>query len=349
MELPLTEQNKIDLKKLHRQIKEKRQADRIKIITMLDKGFSEVQISEILMLDEETVFGWSKKFAESKTIGEFMNFKYVKYAGRLNEIQIMIVKQYIADNIIFDSKQVIGFIKKQFSVSYTLSGIKNFLHNHGYSYKQLIKFNSKTSVSAQEDFVNKFDDMHKTLEKTDSIVFLDAVHPQHNSRNAKAWIETGKEKYIECNTGRMRLNLNGAYDPLTNKVITEEGEKIDSENTIKLFQKIEKTYSDKKRIFAFADNAKYYKSKIVKEFLENSKIILIHIPPYCPNLNLIERLWKFMRKKVINTNYFQKFADFRNAILDFFDNIDSLADELKSFIGLNMHIVKPIYPKTTLT
>jgi transposase len=87
---------------------------------------------------------------------------------------------------------------------------------------------------------------------------------------------------------------------------------------------------------------------IVKEFLENSKIILIHIPPYCPNLNLIERLWKFMRKKVINTKYFQKFTDFRIAILDFFDNIGSKAIELKKFIGLKMHIINPIYPKTNL-
>lgn len=348
MELPLTEQDKIELKRLHRQAKDKRYADRIKIITMLDKGFSQIQISELLMLDEDTVSKWSNKFSESRTIGEFLNFQYTAYEGRLNKEQIIIIKQYIAENIIFDSKQIIDFIEKNFSISYSLSGIKFFLHNIGFSYKQLIKFNSKTSVAAQEEFVNKFEEMQKTLENTDSILFLDAVHPQHNSANAKAWIETGKDKYIECNTGRVRLNLNGAYDPISNKVITVEGEKIDSENTIKLFQKIETAYPDKKRIYAFADNAKYYKSKAIKLFLETSRIILIHIPPYCPNLNLIERLWKFMRKKVINTKYFQKFTDFKNAILDFFDNIDSMANELKKFIGLKMHIINPIYPKTTL-
>ena len=48
MKLPLTEQNKIDLRNLHKQIKEKRQADRIKIITMLDKEFSEMQIAELM-------------------------------------------------------------------------------------------------------------------------------------------------------------------------------------------------------------------------------------------------------------------------------------------------------------
>ena len=301
------------------------------------------------MLDEETISAWRNKFFESKTTGEFMNLKYTKYNGRLTLEQIQIVKQYIIDNIIFDSKQIIEFIKDKFGISYTSSGIKYFLHSHGFSYKQLIRFNSKTSVSAQENFVTEFSELLKNHTNTDSILFLDAVHPQHNSHNSKAWIETGKEKYIECNTGRARLNLNGAYDPITNRVITEEGEKINSENTIKLFEKIEKAYPDKKRIIAFADNAKYYKSIIVKKYLENSRIVLKHIPPYCPNLNLIERLWKFMRKTVINIKYFQKFTDFRNAILNFFEGIDSYKDELKSFIGLKMHIIKPIYPKTTLT
>ena len=62
MELPLTEQNKIDLRNLHKQIKEKRQADRIKIITMLDMEFSEIQIAELLMIDGETISSWHKKF-----------------------------------------------------------------------------------------------------------------------------------------------------------------------------------------------------------------------------------------------------------------------------------------------
>ena len=349
MKLPLTEQNKIDLRNLHKQIKEKRQADRIKIITMLDKEFSEMQIAELLMIDIETISSWHKKFLMSKTVGEFMNLRYTKYSGRLSLEETKIVKQYIIDNIIFDSKQIINFINEKFKVRYSESGIKYLLHKLGFSFKQLIRFNSKTNVEAQEIFVKEFEERVKTLINTDSIMFLDAVHPQHNSQNTKAWIEVGKEKFIECNTGRKRLNINGAYDPITNNVITEEGEKIDSENTIKLFQKIENAYQDKERIFVFADNAKYYKSKIIKKFLVTSKINLIHIPPYCPNLNLIERLWKFMRKKIINTNYFQKFTDFRKAILYFFDNINSYTDELKTFIGLKMHIINPIYPKTNLS
>ncbi len=108
----------------------------------------------------------------------------------------------------------------------------------------------------------------------------------------------------------------------------------------KLFEQIQKKYAYKNGIYAIADNAKYYRSKLVKKFLENSKIRLIFLPSYSPNLNLIERLWKYLRKKVINTTYYPKFEQFKIAILDFFENIDSKKSELKQFIGVNFHIAE---------
>ena len=115
---------------------------------------------------------------------------------------------------------------------------------------------------------------------------------------------------------------------------------MNSENTIKLFKKIEEVYCDKENVYVFSDNARYYKSTMVKEFLKTSKIKMTNLPPYCPNLNLIERLWKFMRKKVISVNYFSEFESFKNEIRNFFQHIDSYKDDLKTFIGIKMHVVQ---------
>lgn len=340
MELPLSAEQKIELKRQHRQIKDKRTADRLKIIVMLDAGFTDVQICRLLMLDEETVTSWRKKFKESVSIGEFLNFRYEGYRGRLDEKQIALVKEFLSNNIVTKSKQVISFIQETFGVKYTASGIKAFLHNNGYSYKQLIKFNSKSDEEAQIKFINEFENLAKSLDNKGSIVFLDGVHPQHNTGSSKAWSEKGKDRFIECNSGRQRLNINGGYNPFTYEVFIEEDEKVNSENTILLLKKIEASYSDKEKIYAYSDNARYYKSKAVKEFLLTSKIKIINLPPYCPNLNLIERLWKFMREKTINTIYFAKFQCFQDAIRNFFHNINSFKEELKTYIGLNMHVVK---------
>jgi transposase len=76
---------------------------------------------------------------------------------------------------------------------------------------------------------------------------------------------------------------------------------------------------------------------------------MIYLPPYSPNLNHIERLWKFMRKKVINTTYYAEFNKFRQAVLGFFESIDQHKVELKQFIGDKFHLLNPDpEPKTTL-
>ncbi|MCZ2132936.1 MAG: transposase [Bacteroidetes bacterium] len=64
------------------------------------------------------------------------------------------------------------------------------------------------------------------------------------------------------------------------------------------------------------------------------------MPAYSPNLNIIERLWKFMRKKIINTMFYRKNELFRKAVLSFFENISHYKDELAALPTLNFHIRK---------
>jgi transposase len=217
-------------------------------------------------------------------------------------------------------------------------GMQRLLYKLGFSYKQLSLFPSKADLAKQREFVKEYEKLTDNLTDKEEIVFIDGVHPQHNTKSSKAWIESGQEKYILTNTGRVRINLNGAYNPKTQDVIIREDETINAQSTINLFKQIEEHYTDKDRIFVISDNARYYTCKMLTEFLQDSKIELIHLPPYSPNLNLIERLWKFMRKKVINTKYYEKFSDFRKAIKNFFDNIDTYAEEMGKFIGTKFHL-----------
>jgi transposase len=90
----------------------------------------------------------------------------------------------------------------------------------------------------------------------------------------------------------------------------------------------------------FTDNARYYRNKKLMEWLETTKIKPVFLPPYSPNLNLIERLWKFMRKKVINTCFYRTKDKFRMAILEFFENIDQYKLELETLMTLNFRLVK---------
>jgi transposase len=349
MDFPLSSEDRVMLIKIHRTEKNKKIADRIKAILLFDKGYTQKQISEILLIDEGTVSNWFKRFKLSRNISRFLDDDYSPYQGKLTCQQSEQVKCYINENIITDSKQVLDYIKEQFGITYSTSGVQYFIKSLGFTYKQLTLFPSKADIEKQKQFEKQYRSLWQSLSKKEAILFLDGVHPQHNTRASKAWIVSGTEKYIKANTGRNRLNLNGVYNPSNQDVIIREDEAINAESNIRLFEVVKERYQDADCIYIIADNARYNRSKRLKEYLKDTKIKMIYLPAYSPNLNLIERLWKFMRKKVINTIYYAEFKTFRDAILNFFNTIGQYQNELKQFIGTKLHLLNPVLEtKTTL-
>lgn len=96
-------------------------------------------------------------------------------------------------------------------------------------------------------------------------------------------------------------------------------ERINAQSTISLLKQIEVKHDDAKKIYIICDNARYYRSRLVKEYLLNAIIELVFLPPYSPNLNLIERYWKFFKKKVLYNKYYPTFNEFNEACTGFLE------------------------------
>ena len=124
-------------------------------------------------------------------------------------------------------------------------------------------------------------------------MFIDAVHPQHNYVPSKIWSITGESRWINSNTGCERININGAYNPLTQDIIVCQDKTINGHSTIELFKQITQFYQFKKdQILIFSDNGRANKCELVKEWIAQQSLIkVVYLPPYSPNLNFIERLW----------------------------------------------------------
>ena len=99
-------------------------------------------------------------------------------------------------------------------------------------------------------------------------------------------------------------------------------------------------YPNAKKLHIIMDNAGYNRANFIKTFENHSRVNLIYLPPYCPNLNLIERLWKFLYKIVSVCRHYKKFVDFQNAILGFLDNIAQYKDELDTLMTENFNIIR---------
>jgi len=104
----------------------------------------------------------------------------------------------------------------------------------------------------------------------------------------------------------------------------QEDKTLNANSTIAFFKRIEAAYPTMNKVHIFADNAPYYKNKEVKKHIKTSKIVLHYLPPYSPNLNPIERLWKWMKERVMYNTYYEDFDAFRNAVLGFLQSVSSL-------------------------
>ena len=334
MNFPLSDELYQDIVKSYKQAKDKRSATYLNIILLKHKGYLQVEIADILNIDENTVGTLVKKFSISTTLAEYTELNYTYYAGKLCSGFLAAIDRFIENGTFSDTKPIISYIKTRFNVVYTTSGIRKLLKRLGFSYKEKVALPSKLDVSKQEEFVKKYEQIESTLTDKCAIFFMDAVHPQHNTHTLKAWLRKGKPSYILTNSGRNRVNINGLYNPHTQRVIVTYHKTINAQATIELFEKMKESHSNYQNLYIFADNARYYVSKVLKEYLAQNPIIkLIHLPTYSPNLNLIERLWKYTRKEIINPNYYEKFEEFSGAIETFFENIDQHKTQLKQFIG----------------
>lgn len=195
----------------------------------------------------------------------------------------------------------------------------------------------------QRKFITRIKKTVTYAQNTNSIaLFLDPTHQIHNVYNGYVWQEVGRgnTKEIESNSGRRRINIVGALNPATLRPTTVVSESNCDAEMIQCFlEEVRKEYPDPKTVYIFLDNAKYNLAQTVKRKARMLKIKLIFLPPYSPNLNLIERLWKFLKKKVRTNNYYDTFEKFFKAVCDFFKDIDQYRDELETLLTLNFEII----------
>lgn len=333
----LSPQQITELEKFHRTLRDKRQADRVKAVIALAKGWSPAHVAEILLIDEKT----SRDYFDRYLQGGCAALKKERHPGaepKLDEHQMRELEATLQEQIMPDAKAVVAHIQKQYGVQYSVSGVVDLLHRLGFSYKKPTHVPGKQDPAQQQAFVEDYERLKAEKGENDPIYFADATHPQHNSIPSYGWIKQGQEKELKANCGRQRLNINGAIDIETLEPVTGFYETINADTTIDLFAKIEAKHPKADVIYIIVDNARYYRSSVLAEALAGMKIKLIFLPPYSPNLNVIERFWKFFKKKVVNNRYYETFAEFTEACKSFFRKRKMYLPELQTLLTENFHI-----------
>ena len=167
-----------------------------------------------------------------------------------------------------------------------------------------------------------------------TVLFVDAAHFVFGSFLGYVWCVI--RRFVRAASGRKRLSVLGALNAVTHRLTTVCNDSyVNAETVCELLDQLRRQYP-KGPLTLFLDNARYQRCRLVQDRAEALQIELAYLPAYSPNLNLIERLWKFVKKQCLYCKHYSDYASFREAILDCLQTAHRKHKaELKTLLTLN--------------
>jgi transposase len=331
MERPLSSTERAKLIKLHRKERDGKVRDRIKAVLLHDDGYSDSEIARILLLDDETIRRHIKDYFDSHKLAPENGGS----TGYLSQSETDELKAHLREKTYLYVKDICVYVKEAFGKTYSISGMTKWLHANKFRYKKPHGVPAKADQEKQEAFIEYYQALKASAKPDEPIYFADSSHPQHQTRLAYGWIEKGVRKAEKMTACQKRVNLIGAINLERHDIEYSQADWINAESIQAFLEQLIAANPASKKIHVIWDNAGYHKSQVIKDFVSKSKIVLHYLPPYSPNLNPIERLWKIMHEQVTYNRYYPKFADFTEGIFNFFRNLEKYKAIIQSRINDN--------------
>jgi len=312
----LTNKELQQLRVAHKSSVNKKHAYKINAVILLGTGWSAEEVSKALLLHVDTIGNYVKNYK----LGGIHGLLQTLYQGRspmLSHEQQMKLKSHLAEYTYSDTKEISEYIRKTYDVKYSLSGITNILHNLGFTYKKPKSTPRPSDTLEQMKHLKKYENARRSGAQ---IYFMDGCHPHYNSRPDYGWVLKGHEKTLLTTSGKKKINIQGAVNIGSKVIIGSVCEKnLNQDTALDFIKKVHSKHDKKEKVLIILDNAGYYKAKKVSDYVAKHKNLeLIFLPPYCPHLNLIERVWKYFYKQVISNRYYENFIQFMEGCKKFF-------------------------------
>jgi transposase len=166
------------------------------------------------------------------------------------------------------------------------------------------------------------------------VLFVDAAHFVYGTFLCCLWSIV--RIFVRAASGRQRFNVLGAWNAVTHELTTITNTTVVNTDTMCELLRAVASRGLIGPVTMVLDNARYQRNAVVQGLAAELGIVLLFLPSYSPNLNLIERLWRFMKRKAAYGRYHPTFADFRAAIQDVLDRVPTThASKLASLMTLN--------------
>ena len=315
---------------------------RMNAVLLLDDGWTAERVAEALFIEAETVREHRRLYAAAGRAG-VERLAYAGHAPVLTEAQGAELSAELSGRLYMTAKAVCGFMAERFGLRYTPHAMARLLGRMGFVWKRPKRVPAKADAEAQRAFLEgALLPLMAGAEANPArpLLFVDATHPAYDAHPACGWIRRGETRTPKSNHGRVNVTVNGALSWPAREVLTREAGKITGPEMVAFFEEIAARYPAAEAITLVLDNATYNRAAVVREWLATPgcRVRLVYLPPYAPNLNLIERLWWFFKKKALWNIHYPSLADFRAGVRTCFASLDRWKAELTSLLTKRFHL-----------
>lgn len=306
---------------------------RISAVYFKTFGMSNKMISKLTGLNREIVGDWLSCYCAGG-FDALCRFNYGTNRSELEKYSKGILDSFTQQPpmTVNEAKARIEAITK---ISRSPSQVRSFMKRHGLRYLQMGHIPAKADTVKQQQWVKEvLDPAIKQAQKGKcNLLFLDAAHFVLQPFICAIWSKV--RLFVKASAGRNRINVLGAVNAITKEIHTFNNTTFINADVIIVFLKQLKKHYGNVPLKIVLDNARYQHCKLVESAAISLNITLLFLPSYSPNLNIIERLWKFTKKKILYAKYYETPLKFHEAITGFFQTVNKKhSNDLKNLMTL---------------
>lgn len=309
---------------------------RAHVILLRSEQLSNRQISHITGLSESTIIDYVHQYL----LNDFQWIKALNFRKPSSQLEPFdeVIKEHFSKNPVSTIAQACKEIEDLTGVILKKTQMRTYLKKLDIKWRKVGSIPAKIDIEAQQKFHDE--ELQPRLEEAKvgkrSVYFVDAAHFVMGAFLGFLWCVT--RIFVRTPSGRQRFNVLGAIDAVTKKLeMVTNDSYITSIQVCELLRKLAQNAT--LPITLVLDNARYQRCRIVIELAQQLGIELLFLPPYSPNLNLIERLWKLTKKECLNSKYYTNFSLFCGAISTFLSTMEKThKKQLDSLLTLQFQL-----------
>jgi transposase len=344
--IDLTAEQRKEIERRRKESLDRRVYQRLTAVLAVAGGKTREEVADLLGASLSQLGEWLRVF-RNQGLDALCETHNKGDPGNLTPRQVEQLKAKVRTGCFRNSDQIRHWIESTFTVRYSSSGVKDLLKRIGVSYHKVSGFLWKADPDKQRAFVKRVGRHKREAKGPDAPstrrYYVDACHPVWGLDLVYCcWLLVGQRFLVGMGSGRKRLNILGAYCPDDHEYIDYRltRDNINGEQFVNFLRVVRSAHPGTERFILYVDGARYYDSPVVREWLKrHPQFLLSQIPAYSPNVNLIERMWKFLRAKAL-CRWHKTFEDMQQAVSEVLDHLEDYRGELQTLMTEKFHVIE---------